>query len=516
MSDKTGAPVDSRAEQPLGIAGIIRYSAIFAAIVAPANLVFLGFPAGIFAIWLVARLIAKQHQRQITVTESFRLALGSWVSIAIVGFAIHGIPLTPFLAFKLVEFATVWAAYLWLARYVIGRHVVAPKRAATLSAEQMLALQKERYAEATARSLTLGVAWLTVGMFGMLLVIILALIVSVALSLLGLGGDGKTAFLIAVPTGMAVLLGGWAYYIQRKASEVFPSHKMVLWLRRFHQADLMEFPFPAFLEELCRGVAVPITLQDSTVSGANNAAQLRPAFHLLRTLMMVSWFMFFISAIAASDSESWQDPQALIGGAGVVLAIVMFVGSAIAIRRLDVVRLGSGPGRKLAEDLLAAINSKQGVPQTLTVVSTPDEDWQHWVLLFIERAHAVIIDVTRLSENVHWELRTLTDKLLPEQLIIAFGCLEDQAQELPAEVESELAAVIGHPMLERSQRFFYTIPRRRWWRHIALARGKQKGWLQTPKAMSEIYSKRLAEALVNAFAVSDRTLKNEAATIGGA
>ncbi|MDH3504379.1 MAG: hypothetical protein OEM58_07615, partial [Nitrospirota bacterium] len=374
----------------------------------------------------------------------------------------------------------------------------------------------ERYAEATARSLTLGVAWLTVGMFGMLLVIILALIVSVALSLLGLGGDGKTAFLIAVPTGMAVLLGGWAYYIQRKASEVFPSHKMVLWLRRFHQADLMEFPFPAFLEELCRGVAVPITLQDSTVSGANNAAQLRPAFHLLRTLMMVSWFMFFISAIAASDSESWQDPQALIGGAGVVLAIVMFVGSAIAIRRLDVVRLGSGPGRKLAEDLLAAINSKQGVPQTLTVVSTPDEDWQHWVLLFIERAHAVIIDVTRLSENVHWELRTLTDKLLPEQLIIAFGCLEDQAQELPAEVESELAAVIGHPMLERSQRFFYTIPRRRWWRHIALARGKQKGWLQTPKAMSEIYSKRLAEALVNAFAVSDRTLKNEAATIGGA
>ena len=50
----------------------------------------------------------------------------------------------------------------------------------------------------------------------------------------------------------------------------------------------MEFPFPFFLEHACRGVAVPITLQDSTVGAARTAAALRPAFHVLRGVAMMA------------------------------------------------------------------------------------------------------------------------------------------------------------------------------------------------------------------------------------
>jgi hypothetical protein len=208
-------------------------------------------------------------------------------------------------------------------------------------------------------------------------------------------------------------------------------------------------------------------------------------------------------------SETWRDPEVAIAGVGVLVSVAVIAAIAVAIKRFGVVRLGTSRGRQLAERLMSAIDSKAGVPQTLTVVSTPDESWQAWVLRFIERADAVVIDVTHLSENLHWELRTLADHLLPEQLVLAYGQREGEEQAIPSKIESELASILGSRMLEHSHRFFYTIPHPRWWRRVGSARKEQRGWLRPPKAMTKIYSQRLAEALIDAFSVSDRVRKRE-------
>ena len=70
-----------------------------------------------------------------------------------------------------LELVLVWTAYVWLARFVIGRalrtHI--PVREPT-SASDILARQQEQYAEANAPTLTLAVAWLSIGMLGLPLI----------------------------------------------------------------------------------------------------------------------------------------------------------------------------------------------------------------------------------------------------------------------------------------------------------------------------------------------------------
>jgi hypothetical protein len=309
-------------------------------------------------------------------------------------------------------------------------------------------------------------------------------------------------FVLVAVLGLPALLGGWVWFVSRKTAEVFPSHRLVLWLRRFHQADLLEFPFASFLERASRGIAVPITLQDSTVALARTAASLRPEYHALRAVAVACWFGFVASAVAALASESWVGRA--LAGTIAVLALGVFFMIPGALRRLGVLRVGTPRGERLAAKLMEAIDSEQGVPQTLTILSVPDTAWQSWVLRLVKRADAVLIDVTHLSANVHWELRTIAAQLDPQQLILAFGTTADGGPDLPADTLAELAEVMGEEVLARSQRFFYELPHRAARRRLFSMRRTRNGWLMVSKTDRQRYGPRLAEALNVAFATSDR------------
>jgi hypothetical protein len=503
-----GEPVD---ETRIDAGTVLRYSVIFAAIVVLPNLVGLGLPAMVLATWVIGRRFARRYRRQITTRETLQLALASWAwtfvawllqtatnpgPLGFVGFL---------LVWQAVAFVTIWAAYVWLARFMIRRALGAAADGEERgSASRMLAQQEERYAEAKARTLTLVVAWLSVGPLGILLAVLVGVIVAIGLGLMGLEVGEGTPFFVLATLGLPTLLAGGTYFVFRKSAEVFPSRQLVLWLRRFHRADLMEFPFPSFLETVCRGIAVPITLQDSTVAAARTAAELRPAFHLLTGVAAASWFSLAFSVEALLRRESWSDLQSVALGVVAAVALAALVAVPMAHRRLGVLQLGTKRGRRLVQGLLDVIDSREGVPQTLTVVSTPDESWQSWVLEFIQRADAVLVDVTHLSANLHWELRMIAEYLDPEQVILAYGETEGCEPGIPGEIQAELTHLLGREMLERSHRFFYKLPRQRAWRGFPWRTLSRKGWLQLSKASRRLYSQQFAQVLQKAFAASDR------------
>jgi hypothetical protein len=494
---------------------LLRYSAIFAAIVGPAKVFGLGFPAIVVATWVVARQIARRYRRQITARETLQLACVSWVVPFLVWLVqtLAGNPSLGFFGFLFVwqalELVLVWTAYVWLARFVIGRalgtHI--PVREPT-SASDILARQQEQYAEANARTLTLAVAWLSIGMLGLPLIFLFGAIVTIVVGLMGFEVSAGTWFFTSAAVGLPALLTGWTYFISRKSAEVFPSHRLVLWLRRFHRADLMEFPFPFFLEHVCRGVAVPITLQDSTVGVARTAAALRPAFHVLRGVAMMAWFGLVISSVSLFGRESWSDSETVFLGIIATAGFVALVAVPIAVRHLGTLQLDTKRGRRLVRRLLAAIESHAGVPQTLTVVSTPDESWQSWVLEFMKRADAVLIDITRLSANLHWELQAIADHLDSGQVILAYGVAEGQEEEIPGDIQDQLRAILGQEMLDQSHRFFYTLPRHRLWAGFQRLTSSRRGWVPLSKVSAQLYSRRIAEALHQAFAASDRSAQS--------
>lgn len=401
---------------------------------------------------------------------------------------------------RVVDFLLVWAAYLWFGRYVVRRHLPrdALPRAAVASASEMLEQQAEEYQEATARTLTLTALWLAVGPFGLVLGVLLSVAVGIVLMLLGVPLDAGAWMLGSMSVAMPVLFASWVYFTWRKAAEVFPSHRLVLWLRRFHRADLMEFPFPYFLERACRGIAVPITLQDSTVSRARTAAELRPAFHAQRAVAMACWFIFLAALLGLSRRDSWTDPQGLLLAIVVLLALGALVTLTIFIRSTGVVRLGTTRGERLIRQLLDAIDSVAGVPQTLTIISTPDESWQSWVLEFVGRADAVLMDVTHLSLNLHWELRALREHLQPKQLILAYGVRDGHELTIPAAMQGELVNLLGTEGFEQSQRFFYRLERGGFMSRLPFG-NSQRGWVPLSKERRNGYSSQLVQALHDAF-----------------
>jgi hypothetical protein len=428
-----------------------RYSLLVAALVAPLNVINLGLPMLPVAVWLIARQFARRYRRQMTARETRLLALTSWTWLlvtALVPWVYAGASfalLLFLLPWRVVDFLMVWAAYLWFGRFVIGRtlQLQVPPRAAVVRTSEMLEQQAEEYEEATARTLTLAATWLMVGVSGLLLLVLLSTGIGIVLALLGVPLDAGTWTIASMLVAMSALVAGFAYFVSRKAAEVFPSHRLVLWLRRFHRTDLMDFPFPYFLERACRGIAVPITLQDSTVERARTAAELRPAFHLQRTALMACWFIFVVALFALFGRASWTDPQGLLLATVALLAVVGFFTLSVLSRRMGVVRLGTRRGERLIRELLDAIDSEAGVPQTLTIVSTPDESWQSWVLEFVERADAVLVDITHLSPNLYWELGVLRDRLQPKQLILAYGSRDGNESAIPLDMQSELVNLLG-------------------------------------------------------------------------
>jgi hypothetical protein len=70
---------------------------------------------------------------------------------------------------------------------------------------------------------------------------------------------------------------------------------------------------------------------------------------------------------------------------------------------------------------------------------------------------AVVIDVTEVSENVIWELKTALQLLTPESITLACGLGNEDEAELPQKARETLIAEMGIDGSNRVQEFFYPL-----------------------------------------------------------
>lgn len=304
--------------------------------------------------------------------------------------------------------------------------------------------------------------------------------------------------------GLLFPFGGlWLYMFGfvRLTDHVLGSKRLshtVLWLRRFHHDDL--FPFDLLLDEVCRGIAMPITVADTTVPYSAVKARnhwLVTASVAVTFLALISIFFVF-SGIPPARVAMVTVPLLLLGMGLQVLA--MRLGG-----RLD---LRNDESRSAIDQVFDAVHNGKPMTSVLTVVRLSDENWQRWVGDFIARADAVILDVTHFNDNLGWELRACRDRLAPGCLVLACGEDAVGGQGRWSRLQPELERSLGPDFVQNCQRFSYSLPRWRWLtRNVLHVNGRQTmaWWLRRR------HEARLLALLESAFVSKSEAMLAETA-----
>jgi hypothetical protein len=89
------------------------------------------------------------------------------------------------------------------------------------------------------------------------------------------------------------------------------------------------------------------------------------------------------------------------------------------------------------------------------IFKCPDAVWQQVVNFALSRASAVIIDVSDLTANVLWELKTALETHRPESVLITFGFPKGSREELPSTVRAQLEKEVASEILARLRVLYY-------------------------------------------------------------
>ena len=299
--------------------------------------------------------------------------------------------------------------------------------------------------------------------------------------------------------GIGLFMMGYLRLINRLLGRKQLSHT-VLWLRRFHQDDL--FPFDLLLDDVCRGIAMPVTVADTTVP--NSTIKAMTHSHWLVKVGIVVMLLGFLSFFFFS-SDTPNARIAMVTGPPVLLGMGLQV---LGMRRGGRLDLRNDEDRSAIEQIFDAVRNGKPMTSAMTVVRLSDENWQRWVGDFIARADAVILDVTHLNDNLGWELRACRDRLAPGCLVLACGEDAVGGQGRWSRLQPELERSLGPDFVQNCQRFTYSLPRWRWLtRNVLHVNGRQTmaWWLRRQHEV------RLLALLESAFVSKSEAMLAETA-----
>jgi hypothetical protein len=266
--------------------------------------------------------------------------------------------------------------------------------------------------------------------------------------LMGFVGNEKYVFPVMVLSGLLVMM--FFTFLSRRKLMLKRSDRVVLWLRRFHEDGL--FPFELMLEDVCRGIALPLTVADTTVPASRMAGLMHPLWLAgvgMLGLAYLGGFSLF-SIWSLPQVALFAVPMGLAGGA------LMMLGK----RAGGQSDLRTHHGKEVLEKIFHAIDQNIPIASAMTVVRMSDEDWKTWVGGFIERSDAVIMDVTHLTDSLGWELNACKENLAPAGMILACGWYDDTDDDPWPALEPKLEKFLGADYLASCQRFNYKRPRK--------------------------------------------------------
>jgi hypothetical protein len=195
-----------------------------------------------------------------------------------------------------------------------------------------------------------------------------------------------------------------------------PSAGVIVWLRKF---DVRQSTgFGAVLERAARGVGHPMTLQDASYSASLSSAAVRAPL-LIPLLGTLSLFGALLLAVLVF---------AVFGSGSEVMIILVLLGFAIAVwraggawlRRVGFRTVSSDEAkRELAQALRERGKGRWRPVLGVEVLKVADDGWQELVHQGLAGAALAIVDVTKITENIRWELATAVTLLGPSRVILA-------------------------------------------------------------------------------------------------
>jgi hypothetical protein len=199
-------------------------------------------------------------------------------------------------------------------------------------------------------------------------------------------------------------------------ARALPSCGTIVWLRQFGPTSGGQ-RFAGLLEAAARGVAQPITLQDASgYSGSHTTAVIRST-PLAGLPFQVWWAAVLL----------WGCAAPLLHGSMIGLFVGVATSAAIMIG-VGYVRL-----RHLAHRVVTAEQARRELDRAATtrgrilrrpafgleVLKVAGEAWHDVVGYALSGAVLAIIDVTKVTKNIEWELETALRSLHPDRIILA-------------------------------------------------------------------------------------------------
>ncbi len=267
-----------------------------------------------------------------------------------------------------------------------------------------------------------------------------------------------------VPLAVGVFTHVWAvaaamYVYFRRAR----GDKIVLWLRRFHEKEPKRFRFNQILNGAGRGLFSAITIQDSVFKTSYYSSILGSVL-MIPLVFGVGMLILMLVAVATLGTLSFvagldSTPLAIVTITVVVLVGVLY---AYGVWRFLISRgfktLPAEAAVQKCGELLARISNRRGPLAGVSILKCGDEVWQKVVKYCLERADALIIDVSDINENMMWELKNAYE-LLPAAAIILVCKEEDAAArargELPGTVRKVLGQLLGSEAFSNSPVLLY-------------------------------------------------------------
>ena len=238
---------------------------------------------------------------------------------------------------------------------------------------------------------------------------------------------------IYISVGLIVTLKGLI------AGRWYLQPRLVLILRRFGRRTRRYAVIPDNVAEACRGLAVPITIQDSSFLGA-----LPVGLNLVRQWMGIP---FTLSMLLPMRAASAIGIPAALSVWVVSWAAVAVYGNRLLVR-LGVFQAGVSDYARVLDRLIRDVRRRRWLYAGTRSMRFPDEVWRDAIEIAIREVDAVVIDVSDVSEAVAWEIATVERLVPPERVLIIWYDERTEAERIGALQAQHAAELFGDRPVE--------------------------------------------------------------------
>lgn len=283
---------------------------------------------------------------------------------------------------------------------------------------------------------------------------LIALAVLAVLEMLGLREFRRLSVL-------AFCVAFFVLFIRYVKSESYS--RFVLWLRHFQERDPRQLRLGALLF-MCSDLFIPITLRDSSFGRSIGSAYFRLGGRALFLVATVVMPLFPLTALLLVAVLAWLDllsdrailPVVVLAFFLTLCPVAVYVSAKRKSLGLTGWYLLSVDSPTSQVDSILGRTLQRGNPVADSVViQCPDEAWREVVEFVVDRASVVLIDVSKPTENLMWEIETVLAKKSLDEVIITCGTNDGARQELSRSVCERLEGILGKDKLSRLRVFCY-------------------------------------------------------------